>query len=229
MCTAITYKGENFYFGRNLDYDHSFGETVILMPRNYDIKTSSLKPLGASYAVLGMGCVASGFPLFFDAINEAGLCCAGLNFVGNAFYQKPSATKCNVAQYEFIPWLLARCANVFEAEKAILKINLTDSAFSENMPPAQLHWLIADKERCITLEVSKSGTQIHENPVGILTNNPPFPFQMFALNNYAGLSPSNPNPTFGNINFPISSPFPRTAEEWELWGFREIIHHSRDL
>lgn len=29
---------------------------------------------------------------------------------------------------------------------------------------------------------------IYENPVGVLTNNPPFPTQMFQLNNYMGLS-----------------------------------------
>ena len=38
--------------------------------------------------------------------------------------------------------------------------------------------------------------QIYDNPVGVLTNNPPFPQQMFQLNNYMYLSPKQPRNTF---------------------------------
>lgn len=200
VCTALTYKAENFYFGRNLDYEHGFGEEVIVMPRNYDVKMSSLKPLGAKYAVLGMGCVAADFPLFFDAVNETGLCAAGLRFADNAFFKNKESEKENVAQYEFVPWLLARCANVGEAKEKIFNMNMTDLPFCENMPASPLHWLIADKKECITLEITKEGTFVYDNPVGVLTNNPPFPFQMFALNDYLGLSAENPENRFGNIN-----------------------------
>ena len=41
---------------------------------------------------------------------------AGLNFVGNAVYQELSEEKENVAQYEFIPWILRQCANVQESK-----------------------------------------------------------------------------------------------------------------
>ena len=37
---------------------------------------------------------------------------------------------------------------------------------------------------------------IYDNPVGVLTNNPPFPQQMFQLNNYMHLSPKQPRNTF---------------------------------
>ena len=42
----------------------------------------------------------------------------------------------------------------------------------------------------------KDGLHIYDNPVGVLTNNPPFPQQMFQLNNYQGLSPRQPQNTF---------------------------------
>ena len=41
------------------------------------------------------------------------------------------------------------------------------------------------------------GLHIYDNPVGVLTNNPPFPQQMFQLNNYMYLSPKQPKNTFG--------------------------------
>lgn len=36
-----------------------------------------------------MAHVADGYPLYYDAMNEKGLCMAGLNFVGNAAYAAP--------------------------------------------------------------------------------------------------------------------------------------------
>ena len=35
MCTCITFRANEFYFGRNLDLDVSFGEKVAVTPRNY--------------------------------------------------------------------------------------------------------------------------------------------------------------------------------------------------
>ncbi len=63
-------------------------------------------------------------------------------------------------------------------------MNFLNEPFNEQLPLAQLHWIIADKEEAITVEAMKDGIKIYENPVGILTNNPPFDKQMFALNNY---------------------------------------------
>ncbi len=70
---------------------------------------------------------------------------AGLNFVGNAAYAAPCAGKRNVAQFEFIPWLLGRCANLAEARAALAELNLVGTPFSPQLPAAQLHWLVADR------------------------------------------------------------------------------------
>ena len=36
MCTAATYKTKDFYMGRTLDYECSYGEEVTITPRNYE-------------------------------------------------------------------------------------------------------------------------------------------------------------------------------------------------
>lgn len=64
------------------------------------------------------------------------------------------------------------------------------------LPAAQLHWIIADEEEAITVESVADGLKIYDNPVGVLTNNPPFDMQMFNLNNYRNLSEKNPQNTF---------------------------------
>lgn len=198
MCTAATYKTGDFYFGRTLDYEHSYGEEIAVTPRNFPLRFRHMGTLDQHLAIIGMACVAEGYPLYFDGINEKGLAMAGLNFVGYADYKTPAEGKDNVASFEFIPWILAQCASVSEAKALLDKLNLTDTAFSQTLPPAQLHWIIADRQEAITVECVKEGIRVYPNPVGILTNNPPFDEQMFQLNNFMHLSPKTPDNHFSD-------------------------------
>lgn len=104
----------------------------------------------------------------------------------------------NVAQFEFIPWILGQCATVKEARVLLERINLVNTPFHKGMPSAQLHWLIADRDEAITAEAMRDGMKVYDNPVGVLTNNPPFPEQMFQLNNYMHLSAKNPENHFSD-------------------------------
>lgn len=198
MCTAVTYKTKDFYFGRTLDYEHSYSEEVVITPRKFPLVFRNARVVDKHFAIIGMAFVQNSYPLYYDAVNEKGLAMAGLNFVGNAVYSGFSNEKDNIAQFEFIPWVLSQCANVTEAKSLIGKINITNICFSDSLPVAQLHWIIADKDECITVESVKDGIHIHENPVGVLTNNPPFPEQLFNLNNYMRLSPKEPENLFSD-------------------------------
>lgn len=198
MCTAACYKTNDFYFGRTLDYEFSYGDEVTVTPRNYSLKFRHSENLESHYAIIGMAFVADDYPLYYDAFNEKGLCMAGLNFVGNAVYGKPVDGKINIAQFEFIPWILGQCKSVDEAKALIEKMNITDTQYSDKLPTAQLHWIIADKNGAITVESVKDGLKIYDNPVGVLTNNPPFDEQMFMLNNYMHLSPKSPENRFSD-------------------------------
>lgn len=196
MCTAATYKTNDFYFGRTLDYEFSYGDEVTVTPRNYTFSFRNSGVMKTHYAIIGMAYVAGDYPLYYDAVNEKGLCIAGLNFVGNAFYNKNLPNKDNVAQFEFIPWILGQCDSVESAKTLLGRINITDIPFSKELPIAQLHWLIADRNQAITVESVKEGLKIYDNPVGVLTNNPPFDEQLFQLNNYMHLSPKTPQNSF---------------------------------
>lgn len=196
MCTAATYQTKDFYFGRNLDYEFPYGEEVTVTPRNYPFRFRHMPELTRHYAMVGMAHVQEGYPLYYDTVNEKGLCIAGLNFVGNAVYGKSQEGKDNVAQFELIPWLLGKCGSVKEAKALLDRIQITDTPFSPQLPIGQLHWLLADREDCLVLESMADGLHVYENPVGALTNNPPFPMQLFALRNYAALSPDTPENRF---------------------------------
>ena len=196
MCTAATYQTKDFYIGRTLDYEFSYGDQITITPRNYPFHFRYMGQMQSHYALIGMAHVAADYPLYYDAVNEKGVGMAGLNFVGNAVYESEKADRENVAQFEFIPWVLSQCASMKEVRMLLERINLTGTPFSPQLPTAGLHWIIADKDDCITVESMADGLHIYDNPVGILTNNPPFDMQMFQLNNYMSLSAKQPENSF---------------------------------
>ncbi len=196
MCTAVSVRGSSHLFGRTLDYEKSYGEEIVLLPRRCSFSFRNGTVLKEHFAMIGMAHVAQSVPLYYDAVNEHGLAMAGLNFVGNACYQEPGKGRKNVAQFEVIPWILCTCRTVKEARKALSGMNITAEAFSEALPVAQLHWLLADKEEAITIEAVREGLKVYDNPVGVLTNNPPFDMQMTMLAQYQQLSPRDPENHF---------------------------------
>ena len=196
MCTAIVYQTKYLYFGRTLDNDFSYEEEVTVTPRNFPFHFRFAGDIDIHYAMIGMAYVPDGLPLYYEAVNEKGLCMAGLNFVGFAHYEKMKKDSLNIAQFELIPYILATCATLTQALQRLKKINLTDTPYRNDLPPAQLHWIIADKNKCVTVEFVKEGLKIYDNPVGVLTNNPPFDEQISNLNDYMHLSPREPKNTF---------------------------------
>ena len=192
MCTALTYHTKDYYFGRNLDIEYSFNEKVIITPRNFPFEFRCVKNISRHYAIIGIGIIENEYPLYYDATNEKGLSMAGLNFPDNAFYKAQVESFDNITPFEFIPWILGQCATVTEAEKLLTRINLVDINFSENLPLSPLHWIIADREKSIVVEPCRDGLRIHQNPVGVLTNNPVFEYHMINLNNYINLTAEAP-------------------------------------
>ena len=86
--------------------------------------------------------------------------------------------------------------SVKEAKELIKNMNFLNVPFSKDLPLAELHWIISDDKESITVESVKEGIKIYENKVGVLTNNPTFDKQMFALNNYMHLSNREPECKF---------------------------------
>ena len=197
MCTAATYKTGDFYMGRTLDYERSYGDKIVITPRSYPFRFRCREDMPSHYAMIGMAAVMEDYPLYYEAFNEKGLGICGLNFVGNACYFPEQEGKDNITQYELIPWILGQCETVAQAKVLLQNINLVNIPFLPNLPLAQLHWIMADKDSAITVESQADGLHVYDNPVGVLTNNPPFPYQMFNLNNYRSLSIDTPENSFG--------------------------------
>ena len=196
MCTAITYKAKDCYFGRNLDLEYAYQESITVTPRNFPLQFRCGQAPNKHYAMIGVATVAEGYPLYYDAVNEKGLGMAALNFPGNAVYQEETTERLNVSSFEFIPWILSQCATVAEAMPLLNRLNIVNIPFSPSFPPTPLHWLLADKDRAVTIEPLADGIRIYENPVGVLTNNPPFDYHVHNLKNYLNLTREEPTNRF---------------------------------
>lgn len=196
MCTAISYKTKGFYCGRTLDYEFAYPSEVVVTPRSFPLPFRAMPSLTTHHAIIGMAYVADGYPLYFDAMNEKGLVMAGLNFVESAQYGPRREDADNIAQFELLPWILGRCANTMEALGQLERLNLTNEAFSAQLPPSKLHWFLADREQSLTIEATRDGLHVYPNPVGVLTNEPPFPSQLLHLADFMALTPQCPQNRF---------------------------------
>lgn len=200
MCTSIAMTGDCFYFGRNMDWSCGFGERVVITPRHYPFHFRKSVEMDSHYAMVGMGMLDVGYPMYAEASNEKGLCMAGLNFPRNAWYSTQlDPVKNNISPFELIPWVLGQCANLQEARCLLENTHLVAIPFSRQVDLAPLHWHIADRSGSIVLESTKDGMHVYDNPVGVMTNNPPFPFQMENICQYMNLTPATPSNCFSKI------------------------------
>ena len=194
MCTSMAYTNGDFYFCRNMDLDYRFGERLVITPRSAKLKFKHEKALEHHYAIIGIATVIDSFPLYAEAVNEKGLCISAQNFPGNAHYEKsPLENALNLAPYEIIPYILSTFATVSEVEKGLAHLKIIDTPFKSEIPTTPLHFFIADRSDSIVLETTRNGTKIHKNPLGVMTNNPPFDQQLAMFENYAHLTPVTPS------------------------------------
>lgn len=212
MCTSIAMFQTNAVFGRNLDLEQHFSEAVVITPQNYPFHFQKTDSISSHFAMIGMASVVQDVPLYAEAMNEKGLYMAGLNFPHNACYAKAiSANKTALAPYELIPWILSQCENVAQAEEKLSRLSLLDLPFTVqgptpcSLPVAPLHWQIADSKRALVVEALEDGLHLYEDRIGVLTNNPPFPFHQMNLSQYQHLSPAQSCNRFAKTELP--SPF----------------------
>ncbi|MFR7935078.1 MAG: choloylglycine hydrolase [Clostridium perfringens] len=192
MCTGLALETKDglHLFGRNMDIEYSFNQSIIFIPRNFKcVNKSNNKELTTKYAVLGMGTIFDDYPTFADGMNEKGLGCAGLNFPVYVSYSKEDIEgKTNIPVYNFLLWVLANFSSVEEVKEALKNANIVDIPINKNIPNTTLHWMISDiTGKSIVVEQTKEKLNVFDNNIGVLTNSPTFDWHVANLNQYVGL------------------------------------------
>ena len=254
MCTALTLRTKEGYhlFGRNMDIEYGFNQSVALVPRNFSYENVVTdKEEKTRYAMMGMATVIENHPLFAEALNEKGLACAGLNFPGYTYWEEDMVEgKTNIPPYDLILWILSNFETVKEVKLALQDVNIVGKRFRDAIPLPTLHWIVSDKSGdCIVIEKTKEKLSVFDNKVGVLTNAPTFDWHITNLHQYMGESTTQPSNTkwsdqelsplgqgMGGIGLPgdFSSPsrFVKTAflrsnavlGEGEYSGISEFFH-----
>ncbi len=189
MCTALN---TGHLFGRTLDLEYSYGENIVCVPRRFHFDLLHEPSKSTHAAIIGVAHIHGGVPLFYDAINEFGLSAAALNFPRYAIYRKPDTKLTNLASFELIPWLLCRCSDLSSAVDMLKKINITYDSVDTSLPSTPLHWMIADRTGAVVAEPMHDGLKIYENPFGVMTNAPDFPYHINRLSEVMNVSPYPP-------------------------------------
>lgn len=198
MCTGIRFTDAEgaMYFGRNLDWTQGYGERVVATPPAVTIPPAFERDgdPAVGHAVIGMGIVVAGIPLYFDCGNDAGLAVAGLNFPHSARYAaEPRQGSVNVAAYEFPFWIARTFSSLDEVRAALASVTVVAKPVNEHLPVANLHWLIGDATGSIVVECMEEGMRVWENDADVLTNEPDFGWQRTNLCNYLTLTDEDPD------------------------------------
>ncbi len=196
MCTCLRVSfGEvgksRLLFGRNMDIEAHFGEAVTVTPRNCPLPFRCLPALREHYAIIGTAVVVDGYPLYADAMNEKGLCMAGLHFPGNAVYQPPcgfAEETDRIAPFELIPYLLGTCASTADVRHTLERTVVSDIHFSHSLPNTPLHWHVAADDGGLVIEATAEGLRVYDDATGVLTNNPPYPYHVAHLHRFDALT-----------------------------------------
>ena len=199
-CTGISmFAADGSYFqARTIEWaGTNLNSMYVVVPRNFS--QTSFTPKGANgmtfiskYGYIGLAVHEKEF--IAEGLNEAGLS-AGLfyfpNFGSYQLYdEKYNST--TVADLQLVSWILSQFATVDEVKANINKVRVVSLMGGDGSAEA-IHWRVGDKSgKQIVIEIEKGVPHIYDNPIGVITNAPNFPWHLSNLSNYINLTPINP-------------------------------------
>jgi len=201
MSFRVTAKDGNIMIGRTMEFGVDSQWKIAVVPRNTQFtspapggKTGLVWKNKYGYvAVVGWGIDT----MASDGINEAGLSFGGLWYEPDVKYQDvaPGEEPRALAQTMSGSWILGNFATVDELKQAVDKIRIFGYVVPalKMSPPA--HAIIYDAGgKCVVMEFGDGKVNIYDNPLGILTNAPNFPWHVNHLRQFIGMSNENPKP-----------------------------------
>ncbi len=196
MCTTIGFSyTEGVIFGRTLEVAAKLDNHIIYVPKNYEgfVKTEAIiSP--TKYAVIGTGFFKQ--PNLGDGINEVGLMGSNNLLPAYASFSKINVEgKINLTTSNAFSYLLSRCKDVDEVREEAKNLVLVEQGETEEDVSSSMHFFFMDTEgNGIVLEPSEGRLLAYDNPYGVLTNAPEFPWHINNLKNYLHLQPENVQP-----------------------------------
>jgi choloylglycine hydrolase len=185
--------------GRSLDFGIDLETRLTLRPRGEHVTSrgpNDQKGMEWTSKYAYLAATAFGTEMVFDGLNEQGLS-AGLLWLPGTEYQKaPEGKASQTLDYtDFGKWVLGNFATVAEVKENLSSIYITGNLLSQLKMVAPLHMAIHDAQgNNLVIEWIKGEMKVYDNPNGVLTNAPPFEWQLINLENYINLTAINASP-----------------------------------
>lgn len=196
MCTSFRLKADDgtVVVGRTMEFAAELSSQLLAVPAGTAF--TGLAPEGAegaswttTHGYVGMN--AFGAALVVDGLNDAGLSVGVLYFPGFVGYQEPAASG-NLAPEEVANFLLGTCATVDEVREAIATVRVWGHRFGPLGASLPLHYVINDRSgAALVIEHVDGELRLHDNPLGVVTNAPPFDWHLTNLRNFTKLTANN--------------------------------------
>lgn len=201
-CTSLRVKTADglVFYARTMEGGELFHSSVSVIPKGTEYR--GILPDGTQgglrwvtkYGMVGMN--TYGLPAISDGMNDAGLAAGNLMFPGFAGYQTfdPAQASKTIAQFEVITWILSSFASVEEVKAGIETIRVSKGLVAK-VGNLELHYTVHDsKGRSIVIEYVAGELKVYDNPIGVMTNSPPFDWHQINLRNYVNMSATNAKP-----------------------------------
>ena len=196
-CTSFRIESEDgaVLIGRSMEFGMQLNSTAMVVPRGF--RFTSPAPGGGKglswygkYGFVAMN--GKGVDVATDGLNEAGLSVHLLLLPGYAKYQAVDGQDGAraLAHIEVGNWILSNFATVEEVKKAIENVVV----FRYELPGlgfVPVHYAVHDSKSALVIEYVDGELHVYDNPVGVLTNSPPFDWQLINLRNYLNLTNLN--------------------------------------
>ncbi|MET3574383.1 linear amide C-N hydrolase [Bhargavaea ullalensis] len=193
MCTTVGFScRDGFVFGRTLEMGVELDNQVLFVPAGYK---GFIQEDGAAYDAryATIGTAFMDMAAFGDGINEMGLMGSSNLLPGCASFADHAVDgKINLTTANAFNYLLSRCKNIKEVKEEATKLSLPARSAASGTPSGEMHFFFMDADgNRVVLEPKHGQLQAFDNPYGVLTNSPEFPWHVTNLRNYLQLQPEN--------------------------------------
>lgn len=195
MCTnlRVVAQDKSSVIARTMDLNIDLKSQLLAFPKGVELASRAPKGKGHSwkteYGFVGMNGLDN--QMVSDGLNTAGLYSGTLYLPGFTQYQDIAEAQADkaISPIDVSMFLLSTCTSVEEAKQRIQDVVVWNEVTPEVGFTFPLHYVVHDRSgACAVFEFVKGELQIHDNPVGVLTNAPTFDWHLINLDNYANLS-----------------------------------------
>ncbi|MGA0564620.1 linear amide C-N hydrolase [Ancylobacter sp. VNQ12] len=201
-CTSFIVKARDgsVIYGRTMEFSLPLQSQLIVLPRSHAYKGTG--PDGTAGTGLGWtgkygvaGANGLGLPVVIDGLNEKGLAGGMLFFPGLAQFEEvaPGEAGNSIASFEMLTFILSSFATVEEVKAGLPRIKVSRAPQAAFKGPVPLHVTLHDASGAsLVIEYVGGQLTLHDNPTGVLTNAPAFPWHVAHLGLYGNLSANEP-------------------------------------